>query len=59
MKSILENIISQSDLGFLPSVGVVVLMATMLLIIAWTYRPGSKKSYEDDAKLVLDEGGRS
>lgn len=55
MKSILANIIATSDLGLLPSIGVVLFTVTLTAIIFWTYRPGSKQSYENQAKLAVDE----
>ena len=55
MKSILENIISNSDLGFLPSVGVVVLTATMVAIVVWTYNPKNQNKYKKMSQLTMDE----
>lgn len=59
MKSVLEYTIAHSNLGFLPSIGVVILFCTLVAIFAWTYRPNRKAQYEKDAMLVLDEGENS
>ncbi len=54
MKSILEYTISHSNLGLLPSIGVVVLFCTLIAIYVWTFIPKHKAQYEQDAKLVFD-----
>ena len=55
MKNILEGIISHADLGFLPSIGVVMLFGCMTAIIFWTFRPKNAATYQKDALLILDK----
>jgi cbb3-type cytochrome oxidase subunit 3 len=30
----------------------------LLAVVAWVYRPGSKRRYEEDGRLPFDEGER-
>jgi cbb3-type cytochrome oxidase subunit 3 len=55
IKGLLEGLIAQDKaFGQVSALGLVILFVTMLGIIYWTFRPGSRAAYEKNARLTVE-----
>ena len=49
------DILSRTDLLFLPDLTVILFTAIFLRALFWIYRPGSKSSYDARSRMPLDD----
>jgi len=48
-----------TDLGFTwgPTLALLLFFGLFIAVLVWVFRPGSRKAYEHEARLPLEDGG--
>ncbi len=55
----IQQVLGAADLTFWPEVALVIFIAVFTLMIAWTLRPGSRRNYQEIARIPLEDEGSS